>query len=213
MSKLISTYGYFAWFLSLQLATLLSATAIWVGSKWSLSDAGAPAEEYEPPPGPPELFKSSSTGHEEEGGRAAGLRKHTLSKKSTRKLDVLSMIMIGGESQVVPVREADKKIVRLSGVQDEFMRSRVGDSNFYLWDRNGTVGQRLAWRLAMVNNTPSRRNKEFLHRRRNDPTSYFGQRQQKKAGGGAGGGAGGLGGGGGGGGGGAAGRQAGVLPW
>ena len=36
MGKVIAAYGYFGWFLSLQLATLLSATAIWVGSKYTV---------------------------------------------------------------------------------------------------------------------------------------------------------------------------------
>jgi len=190
MGKLIDRYGFFGWVCSLQLATFLSAAAIWVGSMYTLGAEEEEEEELreslmggeEAEGNRAPLYRSGSTGHDIEGG--ARLRKHTVSKKSSAKLDVLTMLMIGGEPQIVPVRESRKKIMRISGVQDEFLRRQWGTEEFVLWDAKGSAGSRMAWRLATITGTPGRRSKTFLKHRAKDPTSYFGQIEVKRQAGG-----------------------------
>jgi len=101
--------------------------------------------------------------------------------KSSRRLDALSFILIGGESQIYTIKESGQAAVKMSGIQDEFLRTRAGDEGrFFLWDGRGTAGERVRWRLG--NMSPGSGHAEFLKHREKDPTSYFGSTRVKRGG-------------------------------
>jgi hypothetical protein len=149
MGRLIGRYGYFGWFLSLQAATCFGSVAIVVGSRF---------------------------GREEGGGdiRASPKARKVLGidKKASKRLDALSFILIGGDAQVHTIKETSQAVVQMSGIQDEFLRTRAGDKGFYLWDGNGTAAERMRWRLGAM--SPGKGHHQFLAHRAKDPTSYFG---------------------------------------
>lgn len=179
MGKLIEIYSWGGWFGSLEVATALGSLVIYVGSVFAARakrkqvEGGGEASSsvrFQAPLEDP--FPDNAT---------TGLRSKLrgIDQRSSDKLDLLAFVMIGGDAAVFSP-EANQMSVKMSGIQDEFLRRRVGEDGFFLWDGNGTVGERLAWKLAMA--SPSRAHGGFLKRRQNDPTSYFGKNNTRKLG-------------------------------
>ncbi|GMH58010.1 hypothetical protein TrST_g7732 [Triparma strigata] len=171
MGKLIEVYSWGGWFGSLELATALGSLAIYVGSVMAArGKKSSSSVRFSEPVRDP--FPDRAT---------TGLRSKLkgVDQRSSDKLDLLAFVVIGGDAAVLPPA-ATQMSVKMSGIQDEFLRTRVGENGFFLWDGNGSVGERLAWKLATA--SPSRAHRGFLKRRQNDPTSYFGKTNTSKLG-------------------------------
>ena len=168
LGKLIQMYGWYGWFISLELATALASLAIFCGSIFSSRAKKA---------------KAISLIEGEDKKRKKRLSKFQgIDQRSSDKLDTLAFVFIGGEAQVF-VPPVSKSAVRMSGVQDEFLRARVGrdgTSKFYLWSGQGTVGERISWKLASL--SPNIVTRDFLRHRAKDPSSYFGSKNSGKVG-------------------------------
>ncbi|GMH69513.1 hypothetical protein TL16_g05177 [Triparma laevis f. inornata] len=141
MGKLIEIYSWGGWFGSLEVATALGSLAIYIGSvlaaraKRKQDEGGGEASSsvrFQAPLEDP--FPDNAT-----TGLQSKLR--GVDQRSSDKLDLLAFVMIGGDAAVFSP-EANQMSVKMSGIQDEFLRRRVGEDGFFLWDGNGTVGER-----------------------------------------------------------------------
>jgi len=92
----------------------------------------------------------------------------------------VTLFSIGFESQVVALKEGRIHRMQMSGVQDEFLRRRLGDDAWHLWTTAGTPGERAMWRID--DGTMSPKTKLFFGSRKSDRNSYFGRARSEKSG-------------------------------
>ena len=172
MADLIETFGYRGWFISLITAVGLSGGSILLASHYNaLEQAKSDADEHVGKGGGDKVDLLGDVRHMRNYGSKGGVLNN----------DTYARILFStpGSADMVPVPAIT--MVRMSGVQDEFMRKRVGSPNFHLWAEKGSVGQRMAWRLkTTAEDAKENTNEGFLKRREKDHTSYFSSTPKEK---------------------------------